>query len=101
MGDDPRGIIMCTPNGYVSAQLSSADRPGFAPGDWFDGTTEEHRYEASTYIAYSGPFHVDEEAGTLTHRGGAHDLVRRMRARCATPEAHGLTGTCGLMVHTA
>jgi hypothetical protein len=33
----------------------------------FDGTAEEYREEASTYIAYSGPFHVDEEKKTLTH----------------------------------
>ena len=45
-------------------------RPGRRPvasGDWFDGTDEEYRKEASTYIAYSGPFHVDEEKKTLTH----------------------------------
>src|SRR5215213_8586781 len=43
------------------------DRRPFASGDWFDGTEEEYREEASTYIAYSGPFHVDEEKQTLTH----------------------------------
>jgi hypothetical protein len=45
-------------------------RPGrrpFASGDWFDGNAEEYREEASTYIAYSRPFHVDEEKKTLTH----------------------------------
>ena len=30
-------------------------------------TDEEYRAEASTYIAYSGEFHVDEEKKTLTH----------------------------------
>jgi hypothetical protein len=38
-----------------------------AAGDWFDGTTDDHVGEASSCIAYSGPFHVDEEARTLTH----------------------------------
>jgi hypothetical protein len=67
LGERPLGIIMYTPDGYMSAQLSKPDRPPFASGDWFDGTGEEYREEASTYIAYSGPFRVDEEKKTLTH----------------------------------
>jgi hypothetical protein len=67
-GEHPRGIIMYTPDGYMSAQLMHGDgRPGFASGDWFDGTPEEYVAEASTYIAYTGPFHVDEAQRTLTH----------------------------------
>jgi hypothetical protein len=66
-GEDARGIIMYTPDGYMSAQLSTASRAPFASGDWFVGTDEEYRAEASTYIAYSGRFEVDEEEGTLKH----------------------------------
>jgi hypothetical protein len=67
LGERPLGIIMYTPDGYMSAQLSKPDRPPFASGDWFQGTDEDYKQEASTYIAYSGPFHVDEEKKTLTH----------------------------------
>lgn len=67
MTEKPLGIIMYTPDGYMSAQLMKPDRRPFASGDWFTGTQEEYREEASTYIAYSGPFHVDEEKQTLTH----------------------------------
>jgi hypothetical protein len=67
LGERPQGIIMYTPDGYMSAQLMRPGRRPFASGDWFDGTAEEYREEASTYIAYSGPFHVDEEKKTLTH----------------------------------
>jgi hypothetical protein len=67
MSEDPRGIIMYTPDGYMSAQLMHPDRGNFASGDWFDGTEAEYKNEASTYIAYTGPFHVDEEKQTLTH----------------------------------
>lgn len=35
--------------------------------DWFKGTDEEYRAEAPSYIAYKGPFHVDEDRKTLTH----------------------------------
>ena len=61
------GIIMYTPDGYISAHRMRPGRPPFASGDWFDGTAEEYREETLDYIAYSGPFHVDEEKKTLTH----------------------------------
>jgi hypothetical protein len=66
-GERPQGIIMYTPDGYMSAQLCRPDRIPFASGDWFEGTAAEYEAEASTYIAYTGPFHVDEEKQSLTH----------------------------------
>ena len=67
MGAKPEGIIMYTPDGYMSAQLMHPGRPNFASGDWFKGTPEEIKEEASGYIAYCGPFHADEEKQHLTH----------------------------------
>ena len=67
MSEKPSGIIMYTPDGYMSAQLMNPGRKPFSSGDWFKGTDEDYKQEASTYIAYSGPFHVDEEKQTLTH----------------------------------
>jgi hypothetical protein len=66
-GAAPIGIILYTPDGYMSAQLSHAGRAPFASGDWFKGTPEEYEAEATTYIAYSGAFVCDEEKRTLTH----------------------------------
>jgi Lipocalin-like domain len=67
MGPKPKGIIMYTPDGFMSAQLSKPDRKLFASGDWFKASDAEFRDEATSYIAYTGPFHVDEEKQTLTH----------------------------------
>jgi len=67
MGEAPKGIIMYTPDGYMSAQLERPGRPNFASGDWFKGSPEEIKQEASGYIAYTGPFHTDEEKQHLTH----------------------------------
>jgi len=67
MGEKGQGIIMYTPDGYMSAQLMKPGRRNFASGDWFKGTPEEYAEEGSGYIAYSGPFHVDEAKQTLTH----------------------------------
>ena len=51
----------------MSAQLSKPNRKPFASRDWFKGTDEDYKREASSYIAYTGEFHVDEQAKTLTH----------------------------------
>jgi hypothetical protein len=67
MGEKPEGIIMYTPDGYMSAQLMRPGRPQFASGDWFSGTDREIKEEAMGYIAYSGAFHTDEANQTLTH----------------------------------
>ena len=64
-GEDAEGIIMYTPDGFMSAQLSRRDRASFASDDWYEGALEEFAAAASGYFAYTGPFHVDEES--LTH----------------------------------
>jgi hypothetical protein len=65
--ETPQGIIMYTPDGFMSAQLCRPDRIPFASGDWFNGTPQEYEAQASSYIAYTGPFNVDEQQQTLTH----------------------------------
>ena len=67
MSEKATGIILYTPDGFMSAQFMEPDRKLFASGDWFNGTDEEYRQAASTYVAYSGPFDVDEERNIVTH----------------------------------
>jgi hypothetical protein len=67
MSEQPVGIIMYTPDGYMSAQLMKPGRTRFASGDWFRGTPDEYDSEATTYVAYSGPFPVDEAEKSLSH----------------------------------
>src|SRR5260221_11300833 len=67
LDEKAEGIIMYTPDGYMSAQLMRPGRKNFASGDWFKGTPEEFTEEAAGYIAYSGPFHVDEATWSLSH----------------------------------
>jgi Lipocalin-like domain len=61
------GLIIYSPDGYMSGQLMKPGRPAYASGDMDRGTTEERAAAASGYLAYSGPFDVDEEAATLRH----------------------------------
>ncbi|AKM01391.1 MULTISPECIES: lipocalin-like domain-containing protein [Burkholderia cepacia complex] len=66
LGRDVRGWILYTPDGYMSAQLMAAGRPPYTDGDLHGGTVDERATAARGYIAYSGPFRVDDD-GTLTH----------------------------------
>src|SRR5271155_3010992 len=70
-GEQPMGIIMYTPDGYMSAQLSMPDRKPIDSVDWFNATDDEYKRTASTYFAYTGEFHVEESADgnapTLSH----------------------------------
>ena len=67
LGADPVGIIIYHPGGYVSAQLMRRDRQPFACGDWSAGTAADYQAEATSYFAYSGPFHADEDSQTVIH----------------------------------
>ena len=55
LGDSPLGSILYTQDGYMSAQLA---RPGPYEND--DNPT-------AYYIAYSGPYDVDEHAKAVAH----------------------------------
>ncbi len=65
--ETPQGIIMYTPDDFMSAQLCHPDRVHFVSGDWFKGAPQEFEAEATSYLAYTGPVQVDEEKQTLTH----------------------------------
>lgn len=55
MGRDATGIIMYTPDGYMSAQLLV---PGQKP--FKEGTDAEWARVGKSYIAYTGAFYLDE-----------------------------------------
>jgi len=75
LSEQPMGIILYTPDGYMSAQISRPDRSAIASEDWFNASDDEYKRVASTYFAYTGEFHVeenvdeneDEKAQKLTH----------------------------------
>jgi hypothetical protein len=67
MGERPAGFLLYTPDGYMSAQLSSPDRAGFAGDDMYGGTAEEYVAAGRSYLAYSGPYRVDEARRTVEH----------------------------------
>ena len=56
LGNNPLGTILYTPDGYMSAQLG---RPG---------PYEDDQKPDAYYLAYSGPFDVDEQTSTVAHQ---------------------------------
>jgi hypothetical protein len=66
-GSHALGFILYTPDGYMSAQIQARDRLPFKVGDMFRGEPEEYAASASTYLAYSGPYRVDEAGNRVIH----------------------------------
>lgn len=66
LGADARGIIMYTPDGYMSAQIMRADRAPFVRGDLAaDGN--ELAAAAKGYLAYTGPYTVLDNSVIAHH----------------------------------
>jgi hypothetical protein len=68
LGPDALGLIMYTTDGYMSAQIMRPDRPAYDRPETGGGTPEQAEAAAAGYLAYSGPFSVDENTGVLHHQ---------------------------------
>jgi hypothetical protein len=68
LGPDALGLIMYTSDGYMSAQIMRPDRPAFDRPETSGGTPQQAAAAAAGYLAYSGPFTVDENTGVLHHQ---------------------------------
>jgi hypothetical protein len=67
-GDQPRGRITYTADGFLSAHVMHAERAAFATQGLYSGTPAEKAAAYDSYIAYYGTYGVDPAAGTVTHR---------------------------------
>ncbi len=66
-GKDALGLIMYTPDGYMSAQIMTRARPNYDRPVAAGGTTEQAAAAASGYLAYSGSYWVEESSGEVHH----------------------------------
>lgn len=67
VGESPVGYLLYTPDGYMSAQIATPDRDRFAAGDMNRGTPDEYMAAGRSYLAYSGPYYVDEARAAVEH----------------------------------
>jgi Lipocalin-like domain len=66
-GEDADGFLVYTDDGYMSAQLMRRHRSPYDHPWGVGGLTEQSAAAARGYLAYSGPFDVDEDNGTVRH----------------------------------
>jgi hypothetical protein len=67
LGPQPHGLIVYTPEGYMSAQLCRSDRPSMGSDRLEEATADELAQAAMTYVAYGGPFTVVDPT-TVEHQ---------------------------------
>jgi len=65
-GDNPKGIIIFTPDGLFSLLQSRADVPKLAENDRAKATPEEAKAIVSSSIAYYGTYSVNEAEKSLS-----------------------------------
>jgi Lipocalin-like domain len=61
LGKDARGIIMYTPDGYMSAQIMRSERTPFDRNDPHLAHQDELAAAAGGYFNYAGPYTVDDD----------------------------------------
>jgi hypothetical protein len=66
LGRDAKGYILYTSDGYMSAQIMRLSRPRYQTADPSGGTNAESAQAARGYLAYSGPYHVEDDS-TVVH----------------------------------
>ena len=83
LGKDAQGIIMYTPDGYMSAQLQRPGQIPFKVNDLNGGTPEEWKQAGENYLAYTGPYYVDES--------GDEPILQHHMTDCSFPNWLGNT----------
>ncbi len=61
LGNDAHGIIMYTPDGYMSAQIMRSQRTPFDRNDPHLANDDELAAAAEGYFHYAGPYTVDDD----------------------------------------
>jgi len=67
LGINPIGLLIYTPDGYMSAQLMSLDRSSPDVGDWNSKSQSDDVEESEDFISYSGEYQFDEVTATVSH----------------------------------
>ncbi|MGV9350530.1 lipocalin-like domain-containing protein [Streptomyces spiralis] len=66
LGPAPYGLIIYTPEGYMSAQLGRGERTPLSSARLEDAANDELAQAAAGYVAYGGPYEV-VDADTVEH----------------------------------
>jgi hypothetical protein len=67
-GDDPDGLLIYTPDGFVSALLMARGRPNLSGNGFTQGTADQYSAAGKSFIGNTGRYDVDEAKLVVTHR---------------------------------
>ncbi|MEE2060457.1 lipocalin-like domain-containing protein [Rhodococcus artemisiae] len=67
LGPDARGLIIYSSDGFMSAQIMRPDRTPYRSPNVHSGEMNERSEAAGGYLAYSGPYRVDEDDSAVWH----------------------------------
>jgi hypothetical protein len=67
-GHDPYGLLIYTPDGFVSAMLMAKNRPRLSGNGFTEGTPDQYAEAGKSFIGYTGRYDVDEAKLVVTHR---------------------------------
>src|SRR5262249_28161055 len=65
MGKQPQGLIIYSPDGYMSAALMKPNRPEFQSMDLYGGTNAERAAAMDGYLHYAGRYEIVKD--TVVH----------------------------------
>jgi len=67
LGLGPKGLLIYTPDEFMSALLMRTDRSPLDLGNVNAGTMSDYRAKTDDFIGYSGMFHFDQLTATVFH----------------------------------
>jgi Lipocalin-like domain len=65
MGEDVKGLIVYSSDGYMSAHIQSPGQKNFNSSDLNGGSEQELAEAARRHFGYTGPFYLDESGPEL------------------------------------
>jgi hypothetical protein len=68
LGSRPEGLLIYTPDGFVSAVLMAPHRPNLGGNGFTDGTADQYAPAGKGFIGYTGRYEMDEAQSIVTHR---------------------------------
>ena len=94
MGEDAQGWLLYTPDGYMAALLSRADRPAFETGEMLSADDAEKVRAWDSFFSYCGRYEV--RGGEVVHHieGSLYpNWIGQVQARTIRLEGNRLTLT--------
>lgn len=67
LGQSPKGILIYTPDDYMSVQISSSEDSRYISGDKLMATDDEYVRRIKGYIAFTGKYTIDNNTACVEY----------------------------------